>query len=214
MLVCLSTHNCVSNLLEANWEPASTQYLLLRSAVLSSAAYAASATNSACAPTFNFFPYSKNTSLPTAWTLAAQRRAGNTRNDMLYNVALTSADNLEAVDAPAAAPELTVVPVHDLLVVGSSPSSTCLGVGATVSITKAAGTTTNSSVIVQTADTPAQRRLLQSVMTVPAHFTVQYKLNSSTWVTVGEYNKTTTVPRIVLNDLVTYADVSSMDYAL
>lgn len=119
---------------------------------------------------------------------------------MLYTVALTSTKNVAGINAAAAAPELTVVPVHDLLTVGSSPSSPCRGIGAAASVTPAS--TPQESVAA------TQRRLLQAVVTSPAHYRVQYRINSSTWQTVGEFEKSTPAPRIILSELKNYTDVS------
>ncbi len=48
-----------------------------------------------CAPTITFFPAGgEEANIPRSWGLAKQRAAGNTRNDKLYTVVLTSANNL------------------------------------------------------------------------------------------------------------------------
>lgn len=173
-------------------------------AVLSAAACAA-ATGTLCGPTFNFYPVGKNTSLPTAWTQAAQQAAGNTRSDVVYTVALTSNKNLAGINAAPTAPELTVVPVHDLLTIGSSPSGACRGVGAAASVASTGSSAGTSRDVV----VASQRRLLQGVVTSPAHYRLQYSINSSTWKMVGEFEKTAPAPRIILSELTDYADVSA-----
>lgn len=179
-------------------------------AVLSAAVQAAT-NGTTCGPSFNFFPAGKNTSLPTAWTQVAQQQAGNTKRDLLYTVALTSNRNIDGIDADPAVPELTVIPVHDLLVVGSSPSPACRGIGvkstATSSITlqELIGSSTGDADLA----TGAQRRLLQGSVTEAAHFRVEYRFNgSSSWTSLGDFEKTLPAPRIVLNEVEGVADVS------
>lgn len=57
--------------------------------------------------------------MPHAWGKTAQMAAGNYRDDTLFNVVLTSTNNLPGIVAEAV-PVLHVQPVHPLLVLGAS----------------------------------------------------------------------------------------------
>jgi hypothetical protein len=81
-----------------------------------------------CAPKFSFFPKGgEDRNVPHAWGKTAQMAAGNYRDDTMFNIVLTSSNNLPGIIA-AAVPMLHVTPVHPLLVMGSTnlPAS-CTG---------------------------------------------------------------------------------------
>jgi hypothetical protein len=77
------------------------------------------AQSSRCAPKFSFFPKGgEDRNVPHAWGKTAQMAAGNYKDDILYNVILTSSNNLPGIVAEAV-PMLHIAPVHPLLTVGS-----------------------------------------------------------------------------------------------
>eukprot|EP00879_Flechtneria_rotunda_P005944 GHRR01006250.1.p1 GENE.GHRR01006250.1~~GHRR01006250.1.p1 ORF type:complete len:628 (+),score=189.15 GHRR01006250.1:1990-3873(+) len=92
----------------------------------------AAVTGSACGPQITFFPAgSEDDNLPSAWTLTAQKAAGNTALGQLYTVVLTSQHNKAGFDV-LAVPELQVMPIHMLLTKGAnSLALQCLGYAAT-----------------------------------------------------------------------------------
>jgi hypothetical protein len=81
-----------------------------------------------CAPKFSFFPKGgEDRNVPHAWGKTAQMAAGNYRDDTMFNIVLTSSNNLPGIIA-SAVPMLHVTPVHPLLVMGATnlPAS-CTG---------------------------------------------------------------------------------------
>lgn len=176
-----------------------------------------------CGPVLNFFPKGfEDDSLPGAWSQTAQVAAGNTNSDQLYTIALTSNKNVPGVDAEGP-PVLQVLPVHDLLTVGATPSRSCMGYGATAVRHLLEGGSDNEALLLAaaaTADsgslasgpTPAARRLAQAAasgsVTIPAKYRVQYTIGKNYSADLGEFKVNGTQPAKIALNLSGFADVS------
>jgi hypothetical protein len=121
--------------------------------------------------------------------------AGNYQDDVMFNVVLTSANNLPGI-AAGAVPVLHVQPLHPLLVLGSSGlPKACTGFESGAPGAAAAG----------------HRQLLgaDAAVTQPARFRLSYSINGSESYEAGEFDyMATPVQRVVLGGLANYADVS------
>ncbi|WIA29384.1 hypothetical protein OEZ86_011888 [Tetradesmus obliquus] len=190
--------------------------VVLGFAVLSKA-QAAAISGTTCAPAPNFFPPGKeDSSLPPAWTQTAQEAAGNLLSDQLYTVVLTSNKNVPEIDAEGP-PVLYVLPKHDLLTVGATPSRACMGYGATVVASRhlLSDAGSNAAAAADTAGEDAEdtaaaagRRLAQAgAVTVPARFRVDLSIGKNYSKSLGEFKFNASVPAaITLNMLSNFTD--------
>jgi hypothetical protein len=178
-------------------------------------AEAAAISGTTCMPIANFFPPGKeDSSLPPAWTQTAQVAAGNLLSDQLYTVVLTSNKNVPEIDVEGP-PVLYVLPKHDLLSIGATPSRACMGYGATAAVRHLLSSNDSSQ---EAAGTDAEddglaavgRSLAQAgAVTVPARFRVDITIGKNYSNSLGEFSNVTVPAAITLNMLSNFTDVSA-----
>lgn len=116
---------------------------------------------------------------------------------------------------------LYVLPKHDLLTVGATPSRACMGYGATVVASRhlLSDAGSNAAAAADTAGEDAEdtaaaagRRLAQAgAVTVPARFRVDLSIGKNYSKSLGEFKFNATVPAaITLNMLSNFTDVSAV----
>lgn len=154
---------------------------------------AAAEQGSSCDPKITFFPPgSEDKNFPTAWGRMAQLAAGNMNSSRMFSVVMPSASIIPGTHS-LGYPTLQVYPIHDLLVLGrGNISEQCLGYNTGTSF-------------------PGPEKAEDLVVTVPPRYRVEYDFNGTNTITAGEYQQPTgvgTIPRIVLDQLATYPDVS------
>jgi hypothetical protein len=166
----------------------------------------------------NFFPPGKeDSSVPPAWTQTAQEAAGNLESDQLYTVVLTSNRNVPEIDV-LGPPVLYMLPTHDMLTVGATPSRTCMGYGATAAVRHLLSSSSSADAAADVAGeggddgaAAAGRRLSQAgAVVTPARFRVEISIGKNYSKNLGEFRNATVPAAITLDMLSNFTDVSAV----
>lgn len=144
-----------------------------------------------------FPPGSEDRNFPTAWGRTVQLAAGNMNTNIMYSVVMPSLSIVPGT-RQLGYPTLQVYPMHDVLQINHrNISEKCLGFDSGTSF-------------------PGPEKAEELSVTKPPRYRIEYDFNGTGTIVAGEYQETmgrTIIPRIVLDQLATYPDVSLLPAA-